>query len=324
MIASLAPIALYLLVLQVFDAFSMARWRKLAGSLLWGMLSAGCTLGVVYIYRNTIDETGWSHVAVSPILEEIIKAFPLCILVMRRKVVFFAETQIYGQMVGGGFALVENVLYAIANPQMSVGSALVRGFGTSLLHMGCTAMVASMVLMLMRKSYLIPLAFVPSIAIHIFYNMQLLDPLKQLLLIVVFFFCAFYIIARVGEKMILTWMDVSVQNDVSLLAALKEGKLLDTPAGMYMQSIRERFEPMQFFDMCVYVQLYLELLMEGKSRIMLRDAGLEIPYTPEQKAEHKEKLAELDALASRISLLGHHLLRPILHTSNQNLWAIRN
>ena len=93
---------------------------------------------------------------------------------------------------------------------------------------------------------------------------------------------------------------------------------------MYLETIRERFDPLVFFDMCVYVQLYIELLIAGKSRLILRDAGLQVEMSAEEKRMHTEKLTELRAISARIPRVGHYLLRPILHTSVKNRWAMEH
>ena len=325
---SLVPIALYLVVLRSFDAFSMVRWRTILCWMAWGVASALLTCGLVKLAHATGH--AWTAPWVSPVIEEVLKALPLLYLVWRRKAVFTAETQLFGEAVGGGFALVENVIYLLHFPHMDFATALVRGLGTGLLHMGCTALVATLTLVcvqhLSRRHRagigLAPLFFLPSVAFHTFHNVADVSPMTFMVLMMLVFFVTFYVVYRIGERGVVAWLDVSMENDVKLIAALREGRLAETKAGEYLTQLREHFEPLVFFDMCVYVQLYLELLIQSKARVMLRDAGIEQPMTPEQTEARKARLAELDAIRHRVPRMAIHLLRPLVHATDKDEWAV--
>lgn len=323
---SLVPILLYLVVLRAFDAFSLVRWRTMAMWMAWGTASALLMLAIVKICSTTGHR--WAAPWVSPVLEEILKALPLLFFVCRRKVVFTAETQLYGESIGGGFALIENIIYLEHFPNMDIATALVRGLGTGLLHMGCTALAVTIVLVCYQRFKvitvaLIPLLLIPSISIHTLHNVSSISPMTFMVGMIVVFFLAFYIIYRIGEQSVINWLDVSMGDDISLIASLREGKLAETKAGEYLTQLRDRFDPLVFFDMCVYVQLYLELLIEAKARVMLHDAGIEMEETSEQKTKRKARLTELDALTRRIPHFGLQLLRPLIHATDKDQWVLQ-
>lgn len=335
-LASLAPILLYLVVLKAMDAFSFARWNKLIGCFLWGIASVVIAFVISSAWRYSHNGISWQGVWISPVVEETIKALPLLLLISRRRIVFLAEVLIYGQMVGGGFATAENILYLTSSPHMLIGTALMRGLSTSMLHMGCTALIASLALypLLLLFNEDKPygkyisisggiMAFVPSVGIHTFYNMQLLPPLIQLATTVICFLVLFLFLTAVNEHFVAKWLDLSLNNHIQLIAALKEGRFIDTPTGKYLLSIRERFEPFVFFDICAYLSLYLQLLVAAKSRVMLHEAGLDTPLTEEERKKNREQCAELDTLSRNIPRLGFLLIRPIVHTSTQDRWAIQ-
>ena len=334
-IAALLPILAYLGILQIYDAFSMTRWRRLASHALWGAAVTIITYTLVILWRYFHDGQPWTGLLPSILIEEFLKAIVLVILVSRRQIAFLAEAQIYGQAVGAGFAFVENILYLTHFPDIGIGTAIVRGMGTSMLHMGCTSTVVSLWLLMpwnkesqqynIRWNYIFgTLLFIPSIAIHYVYNMWLFSPSTQLLCVIIIFLLIYSIVGIINERLTLRWLDLSIQTDIVLLQAIQEGRLCHTNSGKYLENIRERFEPLVFFDMCVYVQLYIEMLIAGKSRLMLRDAGLQVEMSQEEKTAHTAKLAELHAISARIPRVGHYLLRPILHTSVKNRWAMEH
>lgn len=335
-LASIVPIVLYLVVLKAMDAFSFARWNKLTGCFLWGIASVLITLAISCIWRYSHYGTPWHDIWISPVIEETVKVLPLLFLTYRRKVVFLAETLIYGQMIGGGFATAENILYLTSSHHMLIGTALMRGFSTSMLHMGCTSLIASLALFPMQHlsskekttgntKYIIGvvLALAPSVAIHSFYNMQLLPPLIQLATTVVCFLVLFLCLSAVNDRFVAKWLDLSLNNDIQLIAALKDGHFIDTPTCKYLLSIRDRFEPLVFFDLCTYLILYLQLLVAAKSHVMLHEAGLDSPLSEEERKKIREQCIELDTLSRNIPRWGLLLIRPILHSSTQDRWAIQ-
>lgn len=334
-LSALLPIALYLLLMRAFDAFSMVKWRSIGLWLLWGAASALSVLALSRGYQFLNGGQPWHGAWISPLLEEGLKVAPLAAMVLRRRVAFLAETLLFGQAIGGGFALVENLIYLTAFPDMMVGTALVRGLGTTLLHMGCTSVAASLVLsvkMLMAQRrrvdtplLLHPLSCVcllPSLLIHIAHNTLQADPMTQVVSLIVLFFALFYLLSIINERIIIRWLDISINDDVALLGALRQGRLMETKGGQYLCSLRERFDQLTFFDMTAYVLLYLQLLIAAKSRMMLQDAGIDMPLSDEERTLRREQIAELETLSRRIPRMGHAVLQPLIHASDQNRWAL--
>lgn len=80
-------------------------------------------------------------ITLAPITEELLKAFPILFFAVvvsdKRETLFTAS-----MATGIGFAILENAYYLIVNYQtFSFLSALVRGFGTGLMHGMCTLLV---------------------------------------------------------------------------------------------------------------------------------------------------------------------------------------
>ena len=80
-------------------------------------------------------------IAVAPITEEILKAFPImfyAVSISDKKEKLFTASM----ATGIGFAILENAYYLIINYEtFSFTSALIRGFGTGLMHGMCTLLV---------------------------------------------------------------------------------------------------------------------------------------------------------------------------------------
>ena len=80
-------------------------------------------------------------ITLAPVTEEILKTFPVlfyAIVVSDKKEELFTASM----ATGIGFAILENAYYLIVNYEtFSIVSALIRGFGTGLMHGMCTLLV---------------------------------------------------------------------------------------------------------------------------------------------------------------------------------------
>lgn len=319
---SLLPIACYLFLLRETDAFRMMQWRRVMYSIAYGMACAAILWAISFCWKALHDGQGWQTTWISPTLEEILKALILLFFISKQRMAFLCEAMIYGASVGGGFALLENILYLQFAPDMALGTAIIRGFGTALLHMGCTAFIASLALVISRWWRLF--AFIPSILIHWLHNMQLFIPFVQLFVVVVVFLLLFMLIDIINNHRITRWLDSTLNDDVNMLLAFRRGELANTRAGQYLKEIGGHFEQEVFFDMIVYVRLYIELSLAAKSRLMLRESGLETPESEEQRELREANIEELRQLRLRIPRLGRRLLMPIVHENTANEWAINS
>lgn len=164
---------------------------------------------------------------------------------------------------------------------------------------------------------------VAGIAVHFVYNMFLLTSFVHIVAFVIILLVIFVIISECNERRIYRWMDHSITYDVQLLCAIRSGQLANTDAGKYLLSIKEQFEPEVFFDIICYMQLYLELVIKGKSRILMQQEGLAGMPTPEDQQRHREMLSELHTLRHNIGYMGIHVLRPIVRFNKEDLAILK-
>ena len=128
----------------------------------------GCLLSVLPmdIYEVTV--------IVTPITEEILKALPIlffAILFSAKKEVLFTASM----AVGIGFAVLENAYYLLNYSSMNMFDAIIRAFGTGLMHGMCTLLVGVGISFRkkMKKTFIIATFALLSSAItyHGIYNM---------------------------------------------------------------------------------------------------------------------------------------------------------
>lgn len=308
-LVSVIPLLLYLLVLKSLDSFRIVHWRWLVvcmavgcGSCLvaWAFSEMSAALAVPFY---------------APLIEEILKALVALCAMRLFRIVFFAEALCYGAAIGAGFSLVENIIYLYFSPDMLFATALFRGLGTSMLHIGCSSLF--LVLWLLANNNSWKYAFrlwgiLPCILIHALYNLHHFQPLVQMVAVVVIFFVIFLCVSNYNEKCIGKWLDLSMMYDIDLLSAIKDGTLPDTKAGQYLMSVKKQFDPYVFLDIICYVQLYLELTITAKSRMMLRESGLLDAESEDDKSQRTAMLKEFNTLRGNIGKMGEIILHPIV------------
>ena len=122
----------------------------------------GYLLGAV-----AIDFTTYSRY-VGPAVEEFAKALVIVALIRAHRIGFLVDAAIAGFAVGTGFAIVENLLYQQLAPSAGLGTWIVRGFGTAIMHGGTTAIFAVLSLSLLERARGASLAaFVPGFALAV-------------------------------------------------------------------------------------------------------------------------------------------------------------
>ena len=325
-VAAILPIVIYIFVVYKIDNFSLISIRNLFLQVLCGMIAALVCFGLFQLTGMILSER--QSDIFNPVLEEIIKAVPLLWLATRKKIVFFIDSVICGAAVGGGFSILENIFYLLLGDEMGIGTVLFRSLEVALIHMGCSAIVAASLMLGTRlvlrarsrlsigKGNIAMTAFLllaPPI-LHVCHNMFHFNPLMQFvfvfgtmggLLVWIYFY---------DVEMIHSWLDTGLDKQLSLLDSIKNGRLGDTTAGYFLESVKEAFPPEDFFDIICYVQLHVELSVTSRSRVMVRESGLEqdFPLTDEMKELILSQYTEYKLLEKRLGNAARMTIAPIV------------
>lgn len=309
LLTSILPIAIYLAILKFLDSFALVRMWRIAVCIASGIISC-LVVWLICKATGAIDLAGMSAV---PLIEELAKGGIIIWLVSDKKIKFLSEALIYGAAVGGGFALLENIIYVLSNPDMNASTAFFRGFGCAFLHIGCTSLAACLLyLFSFRKpfaAFVFP-AFLPSALLHLAYNNLNVSSPVLLSLTILVFAVIFLIMFILDEKRIYKWMDHSISIDIQTLSSIRKGNFSTTRAGEYLLGMKEQFQPEVFFDIITYEELYLELKIEKQSRMLLSQAG----FAPgsESDEDFRQKVNELAGLRKQIGKTGFRILKPLV------------
>lgn len=322
-ILSAVPLALFILLLILFDSFSLTKWSTLLACIGAGLLM--CALSWL-ICR--IPAVGGSRLAVS-IVEELLKGLVVYLLIARRKVGLLSDATIYGSAIGAGFGMLSNIIHLTVHGDADFWHTIFLGFEAAVMHIGCTSLLAMVLIMVHQGKYGASrrakvigslVAFLVTFAVHYVHALEPINPLLLTLLLVVYFVLSKRSLFRKDSKFIHGWLDEGINNEIMLLGAVKRGEFSATKAGEYMLTLKERFEPETFFDMFCYVQNYLELSIAARSNLILKEAGMDAVHDP----ANRSRLQEMEVLKKRIGPTAELALRPIVDRGQVNRWAMSN
>lgn len=322
---ALLPVLLFLIGLVQLDGYKLVRMRMMLALVAAGAVAAG----ISYLINNAAythfsgDFTAYSRY-ISPWIEEALKAALLVFLIRTRRVGLPVDAAIAGFAIGTGFALVENLYYLASRSHTLLPVAVIRGFGTAIMHGGTAAVLAmiSNTLYERRPSgglHLLLPGFLAAVALHTGYNYLLVRPALATLATLLVLPLVIYLVFDHSERILRNWIEVDLESDVQLLESISTGKFLGSNSGRYMQALRDRFGGEELADMLCYLRVHGELAVRAKGILLLRESGLPEPPID---AETKDKLAELAQLERAMGKAGMIALRPLMMATGKEIWQL--
>ncbi|MEI6577316.1 MAG: PrsW family glutamic-type intramembrane protease [Bacteroidota bacterium] len=321
----LLPVLLFGLLLLLLDSFKLIKTKTLLISSIWGLISAWLSLriNVDLIDFSWLKFSDYSRY-VAPLLEEFLKMAVFIYLIKKGKVGFMIDGAIYGFAAGALFSVFENITYFMAYEDMNIMVMIIRGFGTALMHGGCTAIILMFTMGSLNTKHRVFAALAKgtliAAVIHSGYNqlMFVVSPLWLTIAVVISIPLIIMIVFMLNETGLRKWLDVELSQEVELLKMMREGRLGQTKTGEYIISIKKNFSSEVIMDMMNYLRLYSELSLHAKKIILLKETGFPVS----RDEETISKLAELKALKKEIGQTGIIAISPVLRMSQKDIWKI--
>lgn len=143
--------AVFLILIYMLDLHASSAFSLVLLSSLWG-LCGGAGLAylinsylVVPLMRELRLDYALLYILFAPIVEELVKSFPLFRISRQARFTYFVDGVIYGFASGIGFSVAENFLYISRHPDVAIPLALTRAFSTCLMHGTATALIGGAV-----------------------------------------------------------------------------------------------------------------------------------------------------------------------------------
>lgn len=333
---SLIPIIVYIIFIYKIDHFALISIKRLLLLALIGMLTALACFGLFLLTDRVIS--GKSADIIHPVIEELVKSIPLLILAFRKRIAFFIDSVICGAAVGGGFSFLENIFYLVLGDSVDLSTGLFRGLEVALIHMGCSAIIAAGMMMVVRqterKRSRMPMStndiikttalFVVALAFHIFHNTFQFTPIMQFFWVLAVMVGMIAVVYFYDIDMTHRWLDKGLDMQINLLRSIEGGHLLNTPTGTFLESVKELFPPNVYFDIICYVRLQIELSVAAKTRFMLHEVGMDEPLEANKKELYMSQFVELGELEKNIGPSAKMTIAPIVKLSPADTQALNN
>src|SRR6476646_10087906 len=258
------PVLGFLVALVYLDSYKLVRMRVIIT-----VVGSGFAVAIVcYFFRDYSRYVG-------PVIEEFGKALVIVALIRAHRAGFLVDAAIFGFAVGTGFAIVEHLYYQRLVPDASVGTWIVRGFGTAIMHGGCTAIFAMVGLSMLERTHRLSFAaflpgFLGAVVLHSAYNHAFVPPMLSTLAVIVLLPPLLYAVFQRSEKATARWLGDGFDADTEILESITSGHFADSPAGRYLTTLKARFKGPVVADLLCYLRLHAELALRAKGILMMR------------------------------------------------------
>lgn len=320
---ALAPVLLLLVLLQFLDSFKLVPLRSVMVAIAAGAVAALVCLSLhdALLARVHIDPRPFARY-VAPISEELCKAAFVAILLWRHRVGFLVDAAVQGFAIGAGFALFENIDYLRHLAGAGLDLWIVRGLGTAVLHGATTAVFAMIAKTLIdrragRPALALLLGLAAAVAIHSGFNHLLLPPLVMTAVLLLVLPLVMIVVFQQSELATREWVGAGLDLDLQLLDLVRSDDFKFTRFGQYLRELRARFDGPVVADMFCLLRLQIELSVQARAMLLVRESGLELPALT---SDLNASFEEIEYLQSSIGPTGLLALKPLQITSGRDLW----
>ncbi|MFQ5609215.1 MAG: PrsW family glutamic-type intramembrane protease, partial [Woeseiaceae bacterium] len=244
----LLPVCSFLAALVYLDSYKLVPMRLVLIIIGAGCLAAAVSYPINYLGLELAGlDFSFYTLYIAPPVEEALKALIIIVLLRYNRIGFLVDAAILGFAAGAGFAILENLYYLRILPDLQLGTWIVRGFGTAIMHGGAAAIFA-VVSHTMIGQYptrglvaLLP-GFMVAVIAHSIFNHFFLTPVLNTLVILVCLPVLLIAVFDRSERMVSDWLGMGFDADTELLELINSGELSTSKVGMYLYSLKQKFE----------------------------------------------------------------------------------
>ncbi len=324
LLLGLLPVSCFLAALVYLDSYKLVPIRRVLTVIALGCGTAALSYPVSLIWLDLagIDFTTYTRY-IAPAFEEALKALVIVILLRLNRIGFLVDAAILGFAVGAGFAILENLYFLRIVPETQLGTWIVRGFGTALMHGGATAIFAvTSHTIIGRNPTIGHAAYMPglivAIIVHSVYNHFFFAPIINTLAVLLTLPLLLVAVFDRSERAVADWLGMGFDADTELLELINSGEFSTSRVGLYLHSLKEKFAGPIVADLLCYLRLHTELSIRAKGLLMMRESGFDSPVG----AETRGKLDELRYLEGSIGATGILAMKPFMQMSQKDLWKV--
>jgi RsiW-degrading membrane proteinase PrsW (M82 family) len=322
LLLGLLPVCCFLAALVYLDSYKLVPIKWVLTVILLGCGAAALSYPVSLFWLDLVDVDFTIYTRyIAPAFEEALKALVIVVLLRHNRIGFLVDAAILGFAVGAGFAILENLYFLRIVPETQLGTWIVRGFGTALMHGGATTIFAVTTHTLVGQNQTLGKAaflpgFIIAVIVHSVFNHFFFAPIINTLGVLLVLPLLLTAVFDRSEKAVADWLGMGFDADTKLLELINSGEFSASKVGLYLNSLTEKFEGPVVADLLCYLRLHTELSIRAKGLLMLRESGFESKTGEETKA----KLEELKYLEGSIGATGKLAIKPFMAMSQKDLW----
>lgn len=321
---AIAPVVAFLLVLLHLDSHRLIGHHRIA----YVFLSGGALAVLGYFVNGfaldwlDMPFTQYSR-NVAPLVEEGMKALVLVYLFRRDRIGFQVDAAIMGFAVGAGFSFVENLFYLYHASEAHYAIWMVRGFGTAIMHGGCTALFAVVSQILTERHrrsnpvWYLP-GLVAAVVLHAVFNYFPVSPVLSTVVTLLILPTLLFLLFERNEVTIHNFLELDFDVHRRLLRQLEGGEYSGCETGRFLLDLERIHSSPHVRDMITYIHVHTELILSAESVLLARERGeaVEVP----DKVRHKIQF--MHTLERRIGKTGMHTINPHLKLSKHEFWML--
>jgi RsiW-degrading membrane proteinase PrsW (M82 family) len=318
----LLPVCCFRAALVYLDSYKLVALRCVLIAIALGCVAAIVSYPINVVGLEWLDITFDIYTRyVAPFVEEALKALTIWWLMRNNRIGFLVDAAIFGFAVGAGFAILENLFYLNILPDMRLGTWIVRGFGTAIMHGGATAIFALIAHALLgqhptaRRIALVP-GFLIAAIVHSIFNHFFFAPIINTVIVLLSLPLLLTVVFDRSERSVSDWLGMGFDADTELIELINSGEFSTSKVGTYLHSLKEKFEGPIVADLLCYLRLHTELSIRAKGLLMLRESG----FKDKAGEETRAKLEEMKYLEQSIGTTGKLAIKPFLRMSQKDLW----
>jgi len=321
----LSPVLVLLAVLVHLDSWKLVDLSRVLQMLLMGGLlaTAARLVNGLALDHSGLDLPSYGRY-LAPFIEESLKAGVLVYLFLRNRIGFMVDAAIIGFTIGAGFGVVENLYYLQGFPQASLGTWLLRGFGTAVMHGGATAIFGVLAQSLTdRHAKFNPALYLPGLLIAVlahgvFNSLANLPTVATVGALVILLLTLLLVFAK-SEHKIHKWLLTDYESHEHLLEDIRSGEFEHQEAGRFILDLARRFDKSVVEAAFAYVRLHTELVLRFDRLELARETGATVRFDPEEWQQSFKELHARERAIGRTALLA---IWPHLHYSRRELWEL--
>jgi RsiW-degrading membrane proteinase PrsW (M82 family) len=267
---------------------------------------------------------------VAPWIEEALKALVMIGLFRLNRIGYKLDAVISGFAIGAGFSVVENVFYLTIFPQYGMGTWLVRGLGTAVMHGTTLALLAAIAHELGEREarqaasdfkfnllWFLP-GYLLAVAIHVLFNHFPDRPMLSMMGAIIVAPFALMAIFQFGTAEAEKWLSVELAEHKKQLEALRSGEWPDSLSGRKIAALASRLDPEAARRVRRYWELQAWLVAEAEET-MIEEAEGDASVDPEQI---RAAFAELAGLKRALGRSTFTALKAMLPFSRNDHWEV--